>query len=150
MFRIGFVAMLLWFGWTSVSKADETRIKSLREKRDAVEKKLTVLQQAVRPGHPAVPVLRKELNALDTLLAKQAEQKKNTLLVVLTKSGVGATLKNVRVKALGKRSFIGGLSVADGKITKGTFVGKVIWFPVDEITQMIELPMKKVKEKKQD
>lgn len=48
------------------------------------------------------------------------------------------TLTGVHVKVLAKRRFLVGQEVKN-EFTRGSFAGKTIWIPVEEITRMIEL-----------
>src|SRR5207249_2068792 len=89
------------------------------------------LEQVQGANHP-------EVLAVKARLAAQEPTLKGPFLV-LTRSGTtAATLADIRTRSLGGRSFLVGSEVKS-EYTRGTFAGKQVWIPVDDVTQMVEI-----------
>jgi hypothetical protein len=131
---------LLSAGW-----AGEERGKATDTKRVALEDELRALLKDHGPTHPAVLALQERIARLDADAARGEEICPKRLLVVLAKAQVGATLKGARLRTLGGRSFVVGTVVEGPNITRATFLGKVVWIPVDDVTQLIEVEEEKGK-----
>ena len=126
-------------GLLSVSWAGDERGTAIAAKRIALEDELRILLRDHGAWHPAVVGLKQRI-ALLTAQASQGEAiNPKGLLVVFSKAKVEATLKDARVRSLGGRSFVVGLAVEGPKITRPSFTGAVVWIPLDDVIQMIEV-----------
>jgi hypothetical protein len=129
----------LVLGLLSVSWAGDERSPAIATKRVALEDELRVLLKDHGTTHPAVVALKERI-ALLTAEASQGEAiNPKGLLVVLSKENVGATLKDARIRSLGGRPFVVGLEVKGPNITKPRFVGRVVWIPLNDVIQMVEV-----------
>jgi hypothetical protein len=138
MSRMSLCVALLGLGLFSVCWAEEDRIQAIEAKRVALEDELRALQYDHGPTHPAVVRLQQRIEMLAANVAQGEQVCPQGLLVVIAKGEVGATLKDTRVRTIGGRSFIVGREVEGPKITKPSFVGNVVWIPLDEVIEMIE------------
>ena len=103
-------------------------------KRADLEAKLKLLGARFGPDHPEVRDVEIELQRV----AASAQPFSKGPLVVLSKSNANYTLKDADVRIIGGRSFIVGVEIKSD-ITKTRFEGQVIWIPLDDVTEMIEL-----------
>jgi hypothetical protein len=73
-------------------------------------------------------------------VAPQPESVSKHTVLVLAKEQVAATLEQAQIRQLGGRRFIVGKVVKGSPYTKDTFSGGTVWIPVDDVTQLVELP----------
>jgi hypothetical protein len=139
MSRTSVLAGFLVFGVISVSWAGNERSTAIATKRAALEDQLRIFLEDHGPTHPAVVALKERIALLTADAAQGAEINPKGLLVVFSKANVQATLKDARVLSLGGRSFVVGVAVEGPKITKAQFTGRVVWIPVDDVIQMVEV-----------
>jgi hypothetical protein len=59
-------------------------------------------------------------------------------LILLSTANSQNTLKNVQVRKLGDRSFIGGTTVRDSTLTREEYPGRTLWVPVSEVEEIVE------------
>jgi hypothetical protein len=137
LFFVGIAALCL----LSASWAGDERSKAIETKRVGLEDELRVLVQGgAGKNHPAVLALRERIAILVKEAAQGQEIHAKGLLVVFAKDKLGATLKDPRIRSLGGRTFVVGLEVEGPKITPGPrFVGKMVWIPLDDVVQMVEV-----------
>ena len=65
-------------------------------------------------------------------------------IVLVTGKSIGATLERVELRNMGGRTFVVGRVSADQTYTRGPVSGALIWLPLDEVNQMVELPAAKM------
>ncbi|MGF1583192.1 MAG: hypothetical protein ACFCD0_28055 [Gemmataceae bacterium] len=144
MSRFVFLACLLSLVVVSVGWTQNQPNELSRKQLVALKAKFRVALQSYSRNHPKAIALRKQISALEAILAEQEQEFSHRLLTVIAKNGVAVTLKNARIRSLGGRSFLVGVETKNPQqITKLRFDGKVIWIPVDGVTQMIEVNIKK-------
>jgi hypothetical protein len=131
----GFLVLNLF----SVSWAGDDPSTAIATKRATLEDELSVLLKDHGPTHPAVVALKERIASLTPDTGQGEEINPKGLLVVLSKENVQATLKGARVRSLGGRSFVVGVEVEAPKITQPRFTGRVVWIPVDDVRQMVEV-----------
>jgi hypothetical protein len=94
--------------------------------------RLRTLEQSYGPSHPKVLAVKAQI-------VDQAEPAFNGLVVVLTRNADAAfTLGEMRALSFGGRQFLVGKDVKSD-YTMGKFVGKRVWVPIEDVTQMVEL-----------
>jgi hypothetical protein len=98
------------------------------------------LEQIYGPNHPELIAVKDRLTELDDVPFKKS------LLVLTRTANVSATLRDVRVQALGGRQFLVGTEIAS-EYHKGTFAGKQVWLPIDDVAQMVEISEPKSEKK---
>jgi hypothetical protein len=86
-----------------------------------------------------VKALKHRIDLLQAEAAQAEPALPKGLLVVLSKQNVSATLKDARLRALGGRTFVVGMEVEGPQITRPRFAGMVVWIPLNDIIQMVEL-----------
>jgi hypothetical protein len=74
------------------------------------------------------------------------------VIVVLTKGNVGATLEGADIRAIGNRTFLVGRPTKSmGDYTRDSIPGSAVrWVPLDDVTEIAELPAPANDEKKSD
>lgn len=137
MRRARVLAAVVGLGLLSASWAGDERDKLIQEKQLELDR-LRELTAKVGAKHPDLLVLKQRIEALAADVA-QADTLAKGLLVVLSREGQGATLKDARIRTIAGRSFVVGVEVEGPRITRGTFAGKVVWLPLDDVRQMVEL-----------
>jgi hypothetical protein len=115
---------------------DTTRTSEAR--RIALEDELRVLLKDHGPTHPDVINLKERIALLVADAGRSREINPNGLLIVLTRNKVAATLKHARIQSLANRAFVVGVEVEGPQTIKPTFIGKTMWVPLDEVTQLVE------------
>jgi hypothetical protein len=84
------------------------------------------------PNHP-------EVLAAQARLAEAGDTTFKSPVLVLTRSGTNdTTIRDARVKPLGGRQFLVGTEVKND-YTRGSFVGKQLWIPLDDVTKLVEI-----------
>jgi hypothetical protein len=131
------VGLVLLALFATTGSADD-RSRAIETKRVALEDELRVLLQDHGPTHLAVIALKERIALLTADAAQGKEINPKGLLVVFSKEK-SATLKDARIRSLGGRSFVVGRAVEGPKITKPDFVGWMVWIPVDDVIQMVEV-----------
>lgn len=145
MSRILAVVGIVVLGLLSARLLGDERGKTNDARRIALEAELADLRNFHGESHPDVLAAKNRIAMLQKEEAHGKEINPKGLLAVISKEKVAATLKDARVRMLGDRSFVVGLEVEGQKITKGSYVGKTVWIPLDDVIEMIELEDPKAK-----
>jgi hypothetical protein len=132
---VGFLALTL----LSTGQAGDGRGKAIDTKRVALEDELRILLKDRGPTHPSVIALRERIARLKADAAQGESVFPKGLLVVISKQNVAATLRDARIRSIAGRPFVVGLEVKGPNITKGTFAEMVVWIPLDDVKQMVEV-----------
>jgi hypothetical protein len=90
------------------------------------------LEELYGSNHPKVVAVKARLAQAD------GPALKGPVLVHTRTGSTTVSLADIRTRSLGGRQFLVGSEVKTG-YTKGTFVGRQVWIPVDDVTQMVEL-----------
>ena len=142
MWRLLLIVSLVVLGFFSASRAGDDRSKAIETKRVALEDELRALLKDHGATHPAVVALEERIALLKGDAAQGEQEVPKGLLVVIAKQNVSTTLQDARLRSIGNRKFIVGVEVEGPKITKANFAGMVIWIPLDDVVQMVEVKKK--------
>jgi hypothetical protein len=145
MSRLLLAAGVLALGFLAASWAGDNCGNATDTKRVALEDELRRFLQDHGPTHPDVVGLKERIALLTADGARGEEINPKGLLVVLSKENFGATLKGARIRSFGGRPFVVGLEVKGPNITKPRFVGSVVWIPLNDVIQMVEVEEPKEK-----
>jgi hypothetical protein len=107
-------------------------VASVAPEKARLRAELRRLEQIYGPNHPELVAVKDRLTELDEVPFKKF------LLVLTRTANVSATLRDVRVQALGGRQFLVGTEIPS-EFHKGTFAGKQVWLPIDDVAQMVEI-----------
>ena len=139
MSRVLLLVGFLGFTLLSTGCTGDERSNAIDTKLVALEDELRILKKDRGPTHPLVVALQERIDLLKADAVQGEPILPNGLLVVISKQNVAATLKDARIRSLGGRSFVVGLEVKAPNFTKGTYVGMVVWIPVNDVIQMVEV-----------
>jgi hypothetical protein len=96
-----------------------------------LRRELRGLEEAYGPSHPKVLAVKARLAELEPGF-------KGHVLVLTGVEDTAVTLRDIRSLSYGGRHFVVGTEV-QSNYNRGTFVGKRVWIPIDDVTKMVEL-----------